>query len=298
MLMTKRHTLGDRIFPYLLLTPALLIGAIVLLYPLINGVYLSFTGYKIIRPMYNWRGIKNYLELFRDPVFREVFLNSIVIVFSSVAIQFTLGFTMALLLNTKIKFQGIFRSLVFIIWIIPEMVAALLFMIIYNSDFGILNYVLKEIGLIRQSVQWLGEPVAAKLALIFVYGWRGIPFHMVMLLAALQTVPKDLLEAATIDGAGRFRQFTSVTLPSISNIIALCWLLSIVRAFQDVTQIFILTKGGPMHSTTTLAMHVYNYAFTSFNMGKAAAVGVTWMVFLLIIAVFYIRQISKAEAFR
>ena len=119
---------------------------------------------------------------------------------------------------------------------------------------------------------------------------------MIMLLAALQTVPNELQEAAIIDGAGTIKRFFSVTIPSISHIIILCWLLSVVRAFQDVTQIMTLTKGGPIHSTTTLALHVYNTAFTSFDMGKASAIGVTWMLFLLLLSVFYIRTISREDA--
>jgi multiple sugar transport system permease protein len=283
------------LFPYLLLVPALAIGFTVLLYPLINGLVLSFTKYTLMRPAYAWNGIKHYINLFQDEVFLEVYLNSITLVFSSVLVQFTFGFLLALLLNSKIPMQSTFRSLVFVIWIIPEIVAALLFVIIYNTDFGILNHLLLAMNVIDKPVNWLGTPQAAKAALIIVYGWRGIPFHMVMLLAALQTVPQELNEAATIDGAGTFRRFMTVTVPSISHIMVLCWLLSIVRAFQDVTQIMTLTKGGPINSTTTLAIHVYNTAFTGMNMGKAAAIGVTWMVFLLLLSIVYVRIVKHSE---
>jgi len=285
----------DRMFPYLLLLPALIIGFSVLLFPLVNGLILSLTKFTMLNPIYSWNGITHYIKLFKSDVFWEVYGNSIIMVFSSVAIQFIIGFTLALMLNSKIYLQGALRSFVFVIWIIPEIVAALLFVILYNSDFGIFNYILTSLHLIEEPVRWLGEPIPAKLSLIFVYGWRGIPFHMVMLLAALQTVPSELEEAAIIDGANRIRRFLAVTLPSISHIIILCWLLQIVRAFQDVTQIMMLTKGGPIHSTTTLAIYVYNTAFTSFDMGKAAAVGVTWMIFLLILSIFYVKIIAKGE---
>ena len=292
----KRGTLAERSFPYIMLIPALLIEMSVLLYPLVNGLILSFTKFSLLVPNYDWIGFANYSSLFSNPVFWEVYGNSIIMVFSSVAIQFTLGFTMALLLNSQIHFQGVLRSLVFVIWIIPEIVVALLFVILYNSDFGIINYILQALHIVDGPIRWLGEPLPAKLSLIFVYGWRGIPFHMIMLLAALQTVPNELQEAAIIDGAGTIKRFFSVTIPSISHIIILCWLLSVVRAFQDVTQIMTLTKGGPIHSTTTLALHVYNTAFTSFDMGKASAIGVTWMLFLLLLSVFYIRTISREDA--
>jgi len=285
----------DRAFPYLLLIPALAVGFTVLLYPLLNGVLLSFTRFTLLRPTYSWNGLRHFQNLLSDPVFREVYGNSITIVFLSVAIQFVIGLTLALLLNSRIPFQGILRSTIFVIWIIPEIVTALLFVVFYNSDFGIFNFLLGQLGLISEPVNWLGRPLPAKVALILVYGWRGIPFHMVMLLAALQTVPSDLIEAATIDGAGVVRRFVSVTVPTIAHIMALCILLSVVRAFQDVTQIMVLTRGGPVHSTTTLAMYVYNTAFTGFNMSRAAAIGVTWMLFLMILSVFYLRIVSRGE---
>ncbi len=291
----SKYKLSNMLFPYLLLAPALLIGFSVLLYPLLNGIILSMTRYTLIRPTYTWNGLKHYLNLINDPVFREVYLNSITLVFASVFVQFAIGFSLALLLNSKIPLQSTFRGMVFVIWIIPEIVAALLFVIVYNTDFGILNYALQTLGIINSPINWLGRPMAAKSALIIVYGWRGIPFHMVMLLAALQTVPNELKEAATIDGAGTIKRFMAVTIPSISHIMVLCWLLSIVRAFQDVTQIMTLTKGGPVNATTTLAIYVYNTAFTSFNMGKAAAVGVTWMIFLLALSSIYIRLMKHSE---
>ena len=285
----------DRAFPYLLLIPALAVGFTVLLYPLLNGVLLSFTRFTLLRPELSWNGLTHYKNLLADSVFREVYFNSITIVFLSVFLQFILGLTLALLLNARIPLQGVLRSTIFVIWIIPEIVTALLFVVFYNSDFGIFNFMLGRLGIISQPVNWLGRPLPAKIALILVYGWRGIPFHMVMLLAALQTVSSDLIEAATIDGAGAIRRFFSVTVPTIAHIMALCILLSIVRAFQDVTQIMILTRGGPIHSTTTLAMHVYNTAFTGFNMSRAAAIGVTWMLFLMALSVLYLRIVARGE---
>jgi multiple sugar transport system permease protein len=288
-------TIQDRVFPYALLVPALVVGGLVLAYPLVNGLALSFTGYTMINRTYSWVGLSNFVSNFKSPVYWEVFGNSVFIVFSAVLIQLAFGLSLALLLNSRVPGRNIFRSGIFLIWIQPEIVTALLWMIMFNSEFGILNFALRELGLIDEFVIWLNDPYASKLALIMVYGWRGIPFHMVLILAGLQTIPQHIIEQSKIDGAGALRRFWVITLPYIREILILVFLLSVVRAFQDITQVFVLTNGGPVYATTTLAVHVYKLAFQSFQLANAAAVGVTWMVFLLIIAYFYIRIVTKRE---
>jgi multiple sugar transport system permease protein len=289
------YTLKDRLTPYLLLIPALGIAAIVLVYPLINGISLSMTNYSLITGTKDFVGLENFLRLFRSEDYWKVFFNSIFLVFSSVFAQFLCGLFFALLLNRKIKGRNFYRGLLFSIWIVPEIVVALLWMIIYNSDFGILNYVLSSIGIIKNPIKWLAFPTSARYALIIVYAWRGIPFFMVMILAALQTVPTTIVEAATIDGAHAVQRFFAITVPYIRDILLLSCLLSVVRLFQDVTQILTLTNGGPVNATTTLAIDVYKKAFTRYQMGEAAAVGVTWLLFLMIFATYYIHLVTKRE---
>lgn len=289
------YSLRDRLTPYLLLIPALSIAGIVLVYPLVNGISLSMTNYSLITGTKDFIGLKNFLRLFQSDTYWKVFFNSIFLVFSSVFVQFLFGLFFALILNRKLKGRNIYRGLLFSIWIVPEIVVALLWMIMYNSDFGIINYVLTTVGVIESPIQWLAFPTSARFALIIVYSWRGIPFFMVMILAALQTVPTTIVEAATIDGANAVQRFFSITIPYIRDILLLSCLLSIVRLFQDVTQILTLTNGGPVNSTTTLAIDVYKKAFTRYQMGEAAAVGVTWLLFLMIFATYYIHLVTKRE---
>ncbi len=299
MNLIRQKTLGGglyaRIYPYLLLIPTFLIGGVVLIYPLINGVLLSFTSYSLLQPTYNWSGLRNYLLIFRDPIYWEVFSNSLIIVFSAVLIQVSLGLIVALLLNNKIPGRGFFRGLIFIIWIVPMMVVSLLWMIIYNSEFGVLNHILQSFGLIDEYIAWLGRPVPAKFSIILTHGWRGVPFFMVMILAALQTIPNDIVDAGKIDGANSFQRFIYITIPYIRHILLLSCLLSIVRLFQDITLIYILTQGGPMNATMTLSVYVYKVAFDGMAMAKAAAIGVTWLIFLFILAIFYVRIVTKTE---
>lgn len=290
-----RASIYNRLLPYILLVPALAIAGVVLVYPLINGLRLSFTPYSLIMPSYEWIGFSNYRSIFSDPVYWEVFLNSLFIIFISVVVQLLVGMIVALLLNAAIPLRGMFRSMIFVIWIIPMMVVSLLWMIIFNSEFGIFNFILNKMGIINNFVSWLGRPWPAKFAIIIVQGWRGIPFFMVMILAGLQTIPLDIVDAATIDGAGSLRRYFVITIPYIKQIVLLSSLLSVVRLFQDITLIYILTGGGPVYSTTTLGVQVYKEAFNTFQMGRASAIGVTWLAFLLILSVFYVRMVTKNE---
>ncbi len=292
---TTGMTIGDRSLPYFLLVPTFLVSGIVLVYPLVNGIILSLTGYTMLEPKYNWVGAKNFISIFTDPIYWEVFLNTLTITMSAVVLQLALGLSLALLFNTKIALRGVLRSSIFFIWIMPGIVTALVWMIIYNSEFGILNYILERIGLVNEYVIWLGKPIPAKLGLIFVYAWRGTPFFMVMILAALQTIPTTIMDASKIDGAGSFQRFRIIVIPFIRDILILCCLLSMVRLFQDVTQIIILTNGGPVYATTTLAVHVYKQAFITLQMSRAASIGVTWLIFLCILATFYIRMVTHGE---
>jgi multiple sugar transport system permease protein len=281
--------------PYLLLVPAFLIAGFVLIYPLVNGVALSLTSYSLIDPGYRWVGLKNFRDILSDPVYWEVFLNSILIIFTAVLVQLILGLVVALLLNTEVPLRGVFRSSVFIIWIIPMIVVSLLWMVMYNSEFGILNYLLKRFGLIGRYINWLGRPWPAQAAHIITHGWRGVPFFMVMILAALQTIPADIVDAARIDGAGTVQRFLVITVPFIRHIVLLSCLLSVVRLFQDITLTLILTQGGPIYATTTLGVHVYKEAFVTFQMGRAAAIGVTWLLFLILLAAVYVRMVTRTE---
>jgi multiple sugar transport system permease protein len=291
----RRAQLQPRLLPYLLLVPAFLIAGIVLVYPLVNGIVLSLTSYSLIEPGYRWVGLANFRDVLSDPVYWEVFRNSILIIFAAVAVQLIVGLAVALLLNTQVPLQGVFRSSVFVIWIIPQIVISLLWMVMYNSEYGILNYVLKRLGLIGQYINWLGRPWPAQAAHIITHGWRGVPFFMVMILAALQTIPSDIVDAALIDGAGTLQRFWVITIPFIRHIVLLSCLLSVVRLFQDITLTFILTQGGPVYATTTLGVHVYKEAFVGFQMGRAAAIGVTWLLFLVLLAVAYVRMVTRTE---
>ncbi len=285
--------LKDDLLPYLLLIPGFMISGLVIVYPLINGFLISLTDFSLINQETIFNSFKNYINIFTDQKFLLVFFNSVYIVFISVFWQLVFGLILALLLDAEILFKKIFRGSVFIIWIIPMIVVTLLYFVIFNTDYGILNVLMQRLHLISENIAWLGERWPARTALIIAYAWRGIPFFMVMLLAALQTVPTELIEASEIDGAKALDIFRYIKLPCILPIAFLSCLLSSISLFQDITATTIMTNGGPVYATTTVGLYIYKEAFQNFQMGQAAAVGIVWLFFLAILAFLYVSLLSK-----
>jgi multiple sugar transport system permease protein len=286
----------EKIFPYLLLIPGFIISGIVIIYPLLNGIYMGFTDFSLINQIYVFNSFHNFIQIFTKPMFRLVFFNSLFIVFVSVFWQLTIGLILALLVDANIPGKKIFRSTIFIIWIIPMMVVTLLFFVIFNAEFGIFNYIMNRLNIINRNVAWLGEIWPARIALIITYSWRGIPFFMVLLFAALQTVPQELIEASQIDGAKDYHIFKYITVPFIIPIAGLACLLSSISLFQDITATFIMTNGGPVYATTTVGLYIYKKAFQNFQMGQASAVGTVWLLFMVLLAFLYVKLVSKNNA--
>ena len=290
-----KFNLGKALHPYTYILPALITFGIVAFYPLINGMIMSFTDYTLYNQKYDWNGFQNYINLFKDNIFWEVVFNSFFIVFLSVFISLMMGLVLAIFFNIKFPMRGFYRSTILIIWVIPMIVISLLWLVIYNQDYGLINDILFKLGIVDNNIPWLGSVWLAKFAIIIIYGWRGTPFFMVMILAALQIIPEDIIEASRIDGANNFRRFIYIIIPYIKNILLLTSILSMVRLFQDVTLILILTGGGPINSTTTLSVHVYKTAFQNLNLSTAAAIGIIWFLLLLVFIVFYITNLMKKE---
>lgn len=288
--------LRSSLFPYLLLLPGFAISGIVIVYPLLNGIYMGFTDFSLINQTYTFNELHNFVQIFTKPMYRLVFFNSIFIVFVSVFWQLFFGLVLALLVDSKIPGEKIFRSTIFIIWIIPMMVVTLLFFVIFNTEYGIFNHLMNRLHLISRNVAWLGERWPARIALIITYSWRGIPFFMVLLLAALQTVPQELVEAARIDGARDWHLFRFITIPFIMPIAVLACLLSSIALFQDITATFIMTNGGPVYATTTVGLFIYKEAFQNFQMGQASAVGTIWLFFMVLLAFLYVKVVSRNTA--
>jgi multiple sugar transport system permease protein len=281
----------------LILPSSALVGLLILV-PLMNGVRLAFTNASPLVRNWRWVGLDNFSQVLSDPVFWEVVGNTFLIVGCSVVIATLIGFGIALLLTGAIGGVRIFRAAVFQIWIVPWISVAVLWSWLFHADYGVLNHLLGSIGLIDRPIPWLARETTAQIALIAAFSWRMIPFMMVVSLAAIQSIPRELLDAASVDGAGYWNRVRYVILPLVSNAILIVCLLDAVRLFQEITVPWMLTGGGPVHATTTLSLYTYKLAFERWSFGTASAVGTLWLVFLVVFAAIYVRLLVSARGWR
>ena len=273
--------------------PAIVLVGSFVIYPVINGIYLSFTNYSPTSPILNWVNLENYIYLLGDPEFWEVVRNTLVIVFISTLFAVIFGFGLALLLDTGLKWARFFRTAIFQIWVVPWISISIVWGWMFNVEYGIVNWFLVLLGIIPENFDWVFDPHGAKFLIISGYTWRAIPFMMVVSLAAMRSVPKDILDASSIDGAGYFRRIFFVIIPLLRNIILTMALLQAVRFFQEMTMPFILTEGGPGNATMVLSMYTYKLAFTYWDFGLASTVGTVWLIFLVIFGFIYVRLFFK-----
>jgi multiple sugar transport system permease protein len=286
----SRRGLSRTQFAWLLVAPAIIIMLAIILIPLVRTVMTSFQKFDLTSPTdtLKYVGFKNYRSVIGGDFFKQL---GITMQFSVCAVggEFILGLLLALFLNRSVWGRPAFRAIFLVPWVIPTVVCALLWSWILNVQYGVLNFILRDIGIIREFQRWLGDPKLALWTVTGVTVWKWFPFDFVMLLAALQTVPSELLDAASVDGAGPLRKLWNVTIPSIQNIISVVLVLTLIWSFQEFTLIWGTTRGGPMNVTSILPVHIYRTAFVYLRMGRASAAGVLWMLVLLVFSVFTMR---------
>lgn len=273
----------------LLFLPSGCLVGVLLIYPLVNGVWLGFTDASPLNRSLHFVGLANFIDLLTDPKFWEVLWNSAFLIVTSIVLSTLLGFVVALMLTSGIRLVGLFRTAVFQVWLVPWIAVAILWGWIFNSDYGIVNFVLIDVGVLAHPQKWLADPLLAQLVIISAFTWRQIPFMMVVALAALQGIPGEVIEAAAIDGAGYVRQLVHIVLPLVRNVMMVVALLQAVRLFQEITLPWVLTQGGPINATTTLSLYAYKIAFERWDFGMASAVGTIWLLLLAGFALIYVR---------
>jgi multiple sugar transport system permease protein len=251
-----------------------------LVYPLGLGIWLSFTDAKIGRPG-EFVGLENYIWIIDDPKFQTaVFFTIFYTFFASVA-KFAIGLYLALLLNEKLPFKAILRAIVLIPFIVPTVLSAIAFWWIFDPQFSVISWSLRNMGLIDGNINFLGDAWNARWSVIFANVWRGVPFIAISLLAGLQTVPPSLYEAATLDGASRWQMFRHITYPLLTPIIAVVMTFSVLFTFTDFQLIKVLSNGGPAGATELMATMSYNTAILGGRIGEGAAVSTAMVPFLL-----------------
>ncbi|MDD3367970.1 MAG: sugar ABC transporter permease [Lachnospiraceae bacterium] len=289
--MVKKKT----IWPYVLLAPALIIIACVVLFPVINAILMSFQNYDLRRPKdICFNGISNYVALFQDKLFWGALWRTIVWVVAGVGFQFLFGFALALLLNQKFRGRGVVRAVSLIPWVTPGVLIGLMWRWIYDGNNGVLNDLLMMLHLITDNVPFLSQKSTAFPSVIVTIIWQGIPFFSLMILAALQGVPAELYEAADMDGATPFQKLFFVTIPSIKNTIFVTTLLRIIWVANSVDVIFNMTEGGPAYSTQTLSVYTFNKG-NALNLGYASAMAICLALLLSLVAIPYLKQNFKEE---
>jgi multiple sugar transport system permease protein len=192
--------------------------------------------------------------------------------------------------------RSLLRGLTLLPWVIPQIVVSFLFLFMYNPSVGVVNVLLRDLGVIRHFVPWLALPGTAPPAVAITYVWTEAPFFMLMLLAGLQTIPPEIVEAAVVDGAGWWQRLRHVVLPGLRRIIAISTILMVIWNFNNFTIIWPLTQGGPVNATLTFAVWVYRQAFQNFDLGTAGTIGVAWLLLLLVVTFFYLRLMGGEEA--
>lgn len=288
------NKLGDHVFGVLLTLPGLALLGAVVLYPLVAALVTAFFKQNLLTPGRTFVGLANLRAVLGDD-FLRLLKQTLEFTLGSTVASFVVGFALALALNTRLRGTRVLRGVFLIPWLIPGVVVSFLWMWIFNANYGVLNGLLEGLGLIDSPQAWLAKPGTAMLAVVVAKTWQSFPWMMVMLLAGLQTVPHELHEAAEIDGAGTVRRFFAITVPHLRGIIGLVLLLEFIWNFQHFDIIYVLTGGGPAGTTQTFATAVYETAFRGFDLGKAGALGLLWMVLLMVLVVFYVRSAERGE---
>ncbi len=287
----SQGALRKALTPYLFLIPVSLLISGFLIYPFCNVFFYSFQNFNLTKPLLNgFIGFGNYLKIFtEDPLYYHSLRVSALWVVSQVSLQLLFGLITALVLNHQFRGRSIFRGALFTPWAISGVIVAMMWSMIYNEHFGLLNDLLQRISLTTRNIAWVSNMDTALAAVIVAELWRGIPFFAISLLAALQMIPGELYESCAMDGGGRFIALTRITLPYLKDTIVLSTLLRTVWEFKSVDIIYNLTAGGPVQATTTLSMYLAQQAITLNNFGYGSAIAVTIFVILLVFAVVYLK---------
>lgn len=282
--------ISDRKFGIALLAPALLFIGLLFVYPIVYSLYMSFHEKDpFSAETAPYVAVENFQTLMEEEAFWTAFKNGLIFSFSTVLLQLVFGVAIALLLNRKFAGRAVARGLVLLPYVIPAIGAALIWQWMYNDLLGIINRVLISLRIIDQSVAWIGDPDWAMIGVIVVAVWKMFPFVIICVLARLQTIPEELYDAARVDGANAFFRFKDITIPQLRHILFVVILLRFVWMFNDFEMIWLLTKGGPVDTTTTLPIFTYLTSFKQFELSLGMATTILMMLFLIIVSIIFFR---------
>ena len=279
---------------WLLMLPLLAVMVAVVGWPLADTVRLSFTDARLIGTQGQFVGFENYQRSIAGLPFRDALVITAIFALVSVGIELVLGILAALLLDQEFRGRTVLRALMILPWALPTIVNATLWRLIYNPEYGALNALLTQLGILSSYRSWLGEPSSAMVSLIVADAWKNFPLVALIGLAALQAVPKDIKAAAVVDGAGAFARFRFVLWPYLAGPLMVALVLRTIEAFKVFDIIWVMTRGGPANTTRSLSILVYQEAFSFQRAGSGASLALIVTLIITMLAAFYIAAIRRS----
>lgn len=290
MYLTK---IKQNISQYFYILPPLIIIVIFIIIPIFYAVDLSFYSVHLIKPVVKFIGLENYRKILDDSVFWEIFFNSMRWIGFGTLGTLLIGLGIGLFLNLEFRLNSLVRGLIFIPWIMPEVCVAFAWRWILNSEMGAVNEILKVFKIIPRYIAWLANPDIVLYVCLFVAIWRIYPFIALMILATLHGIPPELYEAGAVDGVNFWQRFYYLTLPQLKYVLTIGALLTIIWLMNSFTTVFIMTEGGPRHSSEILSVLIYKTAFQAYRLSRASALSMINFSILLIFSLIYLWVFRK-----
>lgn len=282
----------EQVMGYTLIAPAFILLGVLVAWPFAMALYLSVTDSWVGQPG-SFIGLRNYWNLLHDGIFIQTLKNSFIFTFSAVFFKTVLGMILALLLFRTIRFKKWVRGAVLLPWVIPTALSTLGWWWMFDSLYSVFNWTLINLGIVQVGPNWLGTPYLAKIAVITVNVWRGLPFFAITILAGLVSIPQELYEAAKTDGAGAWARFWYITVPMLKPVLAIVILFSTIFTFSDFNIVYVLTRGGPINSTHLFATLANQVGLQSGKIGEGAAVSLFMFPILVMVVYFQLRFVRK-----
>ncbi|MCR5486596.1 MAG: sugar ABC transporter permease [Lachnospiraceae bacterium] len=282
----------------LFILPAFIYMMVFVGYPILSNVVLSLQDVSVrnlVRGEKHFIAFQNYVEIFHDGVFIKSMGNTLLFTVSCLIFQFLIGFLLALLFSKNFTFAKTVRGLTMIPWMMPMTVTALMFKFMFSTDVGIINYLLRTAGIIQKNIEWLTTPNTAMIAVVAANVWIGIPFNTILLSTGLTTIPQELYESASVDGANSWQKLTGITLPLLRPTIESVLVLGFIYTFKVYDLVYVMTEGGPVNATHLLSTYSYKLSFDMFQYSKGSAVANVLFLILLLVGLLYLKITMEGE---
>jgi multiple sugar transport system permease protein len=282
----------EEVFSLLMILPPMAFLIALVGYPFVYGIWLSLENRPVAQPG-TFIGLGNFITNFHDPTFWQVVQNTFVYTAAATLLKMVGGLGLALVMNQAFRMKNLVRAVLLLPFIVPTVLSTIAWTWILDPSFSVINWLLVHGGIAERGPSWLGNPALAMTSLIVVNTWRGLPFYAITLLAGLQTIPPELYEAATIDGAGALDRFRYVTLPLLKPVVFIVTMFSLIFTFSDFQLVYVLTRGGPANATHLFATYAFDLAMSGGQFGLGASVALSMLpplAFLIIALALYLRR--------